>query len=107
MDDLFGKLYNSYYQVEKGKIIPIDPEKIHEEEKSAHSSDEEDVNENDNREIYDTNKAQKLDTLEIAKIKQEGGCIDTLIEKLKENSETFTKKTVFAQEKYIKKKKRK
>lgn len=93
--------------MEKGYITPIDPEKISEEDKSANSSSDEEITENDNREIYDTNKAQKLDTAEIAKIKGEGGCIDTLIEKLKENSETFNKKTVFAQEKYIKKKKRK
>lgn len=86
--------------------MPLDPKALQESEPEvSESSSSED--ENDNREIYDTNKAQKLGAEDISKLKSEGAPIENLIEKLKENSETFNKKTVFAQEKYIKKKKNK
>ena len=113
--ELLGKKYNNYYELDRNQVIPLNISNVDVSEEI--SSDEEEKidpevmisepNTNDNRDIYDGNNAQKLCRDDITKFKAEGGKVENLIEKLKENSQTFQKKTVFSQEKYIKKKKSK
>lgn len=61
----------------------------------------------DNRNLRDLNTSQGLSHLEIEKLKEEGASADDLVKKLVENSATFSGKTVFAKEKYIRRKKKK
>ncbi|KAK1443427.1 translation initiation factor eif3-like protein [Babesia gibsoni] len=60
----------------------------------------------DNRDIHDDNSAQKLSYDEIQRMKKDMNAHD-LIETIVDNSETFSKKTKMAQEKYIMRKEKK
>jgi tRNA (adenine-N(1)-)-methyltransferase non-catalytic subunit len=115
--ELIGQKFHSYFELDRQKLVPLDLKTLINDsnEENSESSEEEEKNEaeqenleeKDNRNIFDGNNAQKLNTEEIMKFKGDGGSVVGLIEKLKENSKTFQKKTTFAQEKYIKKKKTK
>lgn len=62
--------------------------------------------ETDNRNLMDDGKSQKFSIQEIEVLKKEVKDKDELIGKIIEGSTTFTEKTKFSQEKYIKKKKK-
>ncbi|XP_063300070.1 tRNA (adenine(58)-N(1))-methyltransferase non-catalytic subunit TRM6 isoform X1 [Pelobates fuscus] len=61
----------------------------------------------DNRNIVDDGKSQKLTRDDIEALKEKGIKGQEIVQQLIENSTTFRGKTEFAQEKYIKKKKKK
>lgn len=61
----------------------------------------------DNRDIRDDGKSQNLSTQSIYELRESGTSAQDIVEQLIENSTTFQKKTEFAQEKYLSKKKRK
>lgn len=61
----------------------------------------------DNRDIKDDGKSQNLSTQNIHQLRDTGTSAQDIVEQLIENSTTFQKKTEFAQEKYLSKKKRK
>lgn len=61
----------------------------------------------DNRAIKDDNKSQKLTRTDIVRAKEDGLTAKQIIETLVENSSTFNQKTVYSQEKYLKKKQEK
>lgn len=123
ISDLIGKRFNTYFEIENQKLIPLEIKQVLNEPKEQSSEEDEGNNDNnqgnndnndekidlekDNRDLYDNNNAQRIGADEIAKFKAEGGKAKNLIAKLKENSQTFEKKTLFSQEKYIKKKKSK
>lgn len=58
------------------------------------------TNSNDNRNIHDDNQAQSLPHETIMQLRQEIPA-DQLVQKLVDNSKTFSQKSVYAQEKYI------
>lgn len=60
----------------------------------------------DNRNITDDSESQTLTTEEIAKLREVGSSND-IVEKLIANSKTFSEKTEYSQEKYMKKKEKK
>ncbi len=62
---------------------------------------------NSNKDLYDTNTAQQLTATKISAMQTEGVVGKDLVEELVEHSRTFDKKTVYSQEKYIKKKEKK
>lgn len=61
----------------------------------------------DNRDIKDDGKSQNLSNENIHELRDSGTSAHNIVEQLIENSTTFQKKTEFAQEKYLSKKKRK
>ena len=62
----------------------------------------------DNRDLCDEGDAnQTLQQEEIQQLKSEGASGQTIISQLVSNSATFEKKTIFSQQKYLKKKKKK
>lgn len=61
----------------------------------------------DNRDIKDDGKSQTLSTENIHELRDSGTSAQDIVGQLVENSTTFQKKTEFAQEKYLSKKKRK
>lgn len=58
----------------------------------------------DNRDYSDTNTAQKLTQEDLAALKAEGKTGQAIIQALAQNSETWEKKTIFAKQKWAKKK---
>ena len=65
------------------------------------------VDQEDNRNVHDSNTAQKLTKDEIDNLKSEGLRGQELVDKLVENSSSFGEKTEFSQEKYLKRKEQK
>jgi tRNA (adenine-N(1)-)-methyltransferase non-catalytic subunit len=61
----------------------------------------------DNSTYVDTNTAQKLSNVDIAKLKESGMSAQNIIKNLIQNSDTFAAKTDYAQAKWIKKKENK
>lgn len=61
----------------------------------------------DNRDIKINDNSQNLSQKEIEALRESGASSSNIIEQLVENSKTFTSKTEFGQEKYLKKKERK
>uniref|UniRef100_A0A8C2ZTA8 tRNA (adenine(58)-N(1))-methyltransferase non-catalytic subunit TRM6 n=1 Tax=Cyclopterus lumpus TaxID=8103 RepID=A0A8C2ZTA8_CYCLU len=97
-DTAVGQLYGSTFDVAPGGILqPRKPK------------DTEDANEagTDNRHILDDGKSQKLTRDDIEILKGQGLKDQEIIQQLVDNSSTFRDKTKYAQDKYIKKKKKK
>lgn len=61
----------------------------------------------DNRSFADTNTAQKLSTTDISKLKSDGASATDIINSLIANSETWSSKSEFSQEKWLKRKQKK
>uniref|UniRef100_A0A8C2ZU32 tRNA (adenine(58)-N(1))-methyltransferase non-catalytic subunit TRM6 n=1 Tax=Cyclopterus lumpus TaxID=8103 RepID=A0A8C2ZU32_CYCLU len=100
-DTAVGQLYGSTFDVAPGGILQ--PRKPKDTEGST------DANEagTDNRHILDDGKSQKLTRDDIEILKGQGLKDQEIIQQLVDNSSTFRDKTKYAQDKYIKKKKKK
>ncbi|XP_066533546.1 tRNA (adenine(58)-N(1))-methyltransferase non-catalytic subunit TRM6 [Hoplias malabaricus] len=101
LDNAVGQLYGSIFEVDSGGKLTLRKPK-----------NPEDAAENkgaglDNRHIVDDGKSQKLTRDDIESLKEQGLKGQEIIQQLIDNSTTFKDKTEFAQEKYIKKKKKK
>ncbi|KAI4871633.1 hypothetical protein NFI96_010506 [Prochilodus magdalenae] len=101
MDNAIGVLYGSTFEVDSGGKLtlrnPINPEDPTDTKGAGL----------DNRHIVDDGKSQKLTRDDIESLKEQGLKGQEIIQQLIDNSTTFKAKTEFAQEKYIKKKKKK
>ncbi|KAL0205214.1 hypothetical protein P9112_000521 [Eukaryota sp. TZLM1-RC] len=94
--------FGSFVLVVKDKFERVPPPTLPEWPLSVEfDSDKTNVN------INDDQTAQALNETDIAKLKDSDTPSDRIIQSLVENSKTFTNKTVFAQQKYIARKKRK
>lgn len=119
--NIIGFAYTSTFDVEKNGDVKLvttkEAEEAFEEEvaevdeegvpKVEGEIEEEEEDKNDNRNMVDNNKAQKLQFSDIEKMKQEGVQGQQIIDKLIENSESFSKRTEFSKEKYLAKKRQK
>ncbi|XP_037541264.1 tRNA (adenine(58)-N(1))-methyltransferase non-catalytic subunit TRM6 [Nematolebias whitei] len=102
LDNVVGHLYCTTFEILSGGVLQ--PKK---EDKDTESSTEVKVTGTDNRNIVDDGKSQKLTRDDIETLKEQGLEGQEIIKQLIENSSTFTNKTGYAQDKYIKKKKQK
>jgi hypothetical protein len=82
-------------------------EPVKESSSSSSSSSVDRDRKGDNRNINDTNTAQKMSNKDIAELKEQGLSGTEIIQKLVKNSGTWDLKTEFSQEKWLKKKKKK
>ncbi|XP_078130997.1 tRNA (adenine(58)-N(1))-methyltransferase non-catalytic subunit TRM6 [Sander vitreus] len=101
LDKAVGQLYSSTFEIVSGGILqPLKPK---------HTDSSTDAKEagTDNRNIVDDGKSQKLTRDDIETLKEKGMKGQEIIQQLIENSSTFRDKTEYAQDKYIKKKKKK
>lgn len=101
LDSVIGQLYGTSFEVAAGGTLQApkpNPEKNPKETKEAGM---------DNRNIVDDGRSQKLTRDDIETLKEQGLKGQEIVQQLIENSSTFRDKTEFAQEKYIKKKKKK
>ncbi|XP_052443083.1 tRNA (adenine(58)-N(1))-methyltransferase non-catalytic subunit TRM6 [Carassius gibelio] len=101
LDNAVGQLYGAVFEIEAGGSLKIKAAK--------HSGDSLDSKEagQDNRHIVDDGRSQKLSRDDIETLKEQGLKGQEIVQQLIDNSTTFKDKTEFAQEKYIKKKKKK
>ncbi|XP_038662182.1 tRNA (adenine(58)-N(1))-methyltransferase non-catalytic subunit TRM6 isoform X1 [Scyliorhinus canicula] len=101
LDNVIGQQYGTTFEVSTGGVLQ--PLKAKTEE-VAKETNEAGI---DNRNIIDDGKSQKLSRDDIEALKGQGLKGQDIVQHLIENSTTFRDKTGFAQEKYIKKKKKK
>uniref|UniRef100_A0A8C1AMD5 tRNA (adenine(58)-N(1))-methyltransferase non-catalytic subunit TRM6 n=1 Tax=Cyprinus carpio carpio TaxID=630221 RepID=A0A8C1AMD5_CYPCA len=101
LDNAVGQLFGTRFEIEAGGSLKLKAAK--------HSGDSLDSKEagQDNRHILDDGKSQKLTRDDIETLKEQGLKGQEIVQQLIDNSTTFKDKTEFAQEKYIKKKKKK
>ncbi|CAI9575116.1 unnamed protein product [Staurois parvus] len=99
LDNAIGKHYGTTFEITGGGNLQTKrSEAAAAEPKEAGA---------DNRNIIDDGKSQKLTRDDIEALKEKGIKGQEIVQQLIENSTTFRDKTEFAQEKYIKKKKKK
>ncbi|XP_026566137.1 tRNA (adenine(58)-N(1))-methyltransferase non-catalytic subunit TRM6 isoform X2 [Pseudonaja textilis] len=100
LDNAIGHVYGTSFEVTSGGSLQPKRtlEEMNPETKEAGT---------DNRNIIDDGKSQKLTHDDIKALKDKGIKGQEIVQQLIENSTTFRDKTEFAQDKYIKKKKRK
>uniref|UniRef100_A0A3Q1BW63 tRNA (adenine(58)-N(1))-methyltransferase non-catalytic subunit TRM6 n=1 Tax=Amphiprion ocellaris TaxID=80972 RepID=A0A3Q1BW63_AMPOC len=101
LDNAVGNLYSTTFEISSGGILQ--PQKLKE---TGNPSDLKEAG-TDNRNIVDDGKSQKLTRDDIETLKEQGLKGQEIIQQLIENSSTFRDKTEYAQDKYIKKKKKK
>ncbi|XP_029351835.1 tRNA (adenine(58)-N(1))-methyltransferase non-catalytic subunit TRM6 [Echeneis naucrates] len=101
LDNAVGHLYGATFEIVSGGTLQ--PEKP----KDTVSSDGSKEAGTDNRNIVDDGKSQKLTRDDIETLKEQGLKGQQIIDQLIKNSSTFRDKTEYAQDKYIKKKKKK
>ncbi|EPY79157.1 tRNA (adenine(58)-N(1))-methyltransferase non-catalytic subunit TRM6 [Camelus ferus] len=100
LDNIIGHSYGTTFEVTNGGSLQ--PKKKKEEPTSETKEAG-----TDNRNIIDDGKSQKLTQDDIKALKDKGIKGEEIVQQLIENSTTFRDKTEFAQDKYIKKKKKK
>ncbi|XP_074845437.1 tRNA (adenine(58)-N(1))-methyltransferase non-catalytic subunit TRM6 [Carettochelys insculpta] len=100
LDNAIGHIYGTTFEVSSGGSLQ--PKKKMEE-----STTETKEAGTDNRNIVDDGRSQKLTHDDIKALKDKGIKGQEIVQQLIENSTTFRDKTEFAQDKYIKKKKKK
>uniref|UniRef100_A0A1A8QGF2 tRNA (adenine(58)-N(1))-methyltransferase non-catalytic subunit TRM6 n=1 Tax=Nothobranchius pienaari TaxID=704102 RepID=A0A1A8QGF2_9TELE len=104
LDNAVGQLYSTTFEiVSGGNLQPKEDRKEQDTESPADVK----VAGTDNRNIVDDGKSQKLTRDDIETLKEQGLKGQEIVQQLIENSSTFTTKTGYAQDKYIKKKKKK
>lgn len=109
IQDLVGREFGSVYKVNsKTKCLDY-VENLDDLSDFKNSLEDliEEEGKRDNRAIHDDNKSQKLTRTDITRAKEDGQTAKQIIETLVENSSTFNQKTVYSQEKYLKKKQEK
>ncbi|XP_062858321.1 tRNA (adenine(58)-N(1))-methyltransferase non-catalytic subunit TRM6 [Trichomycterus rosablanca] len=102
LDATVGELYGSTFEVDAGgKLNILKPKGSMEDSAEMKEAGQ------DNRHIVDDGKSQRLTRDDIESLKEQGKKGQEIIQELINNSTTFRDKTEFAQQKYIKKKKKK
>lgn len=101
LDAAVGHLYSTTFDIVSGGVLQ--PLKTRDEESSADAKEAG----TDNRNIVDDGKSQKLTRDDIEMLKEQGLKGKEIIQQLIDHSSTFKDKTEYAQDKYIKKKKKK
>ncbi|KAF6719806.1 tRNA (adenine(58)-N(1))-methyltransferase non-catalytic subunit TRM6 [Oryzias melastigma] len=101
LDNAVGCLYGDTFEIGAGG--GLQPQNT----KTTESPPDSKVAGTDNRNIIDDGKSQKLTKDDIEKLKDQGLRGQEIVQQLIENSSTFSNKTGYAQDKYIKKKKKK
>ncbi|XP_030413895.1 tRNA (adenine(58)-N(1))-methyltransferase non-catalytic subunit TRM6 isoform X1 [Gopherus evgoodei] len=100
LDNAIGHIYGTTFEVSSGGSLQP-------KEKMEETTTDTKEAGTDNRNIVDDGKSQKLTHDDIKALKDKGIKGQEIVQQLIENSTTFRGKTEFAQDKYIKKKKKK
>jgi tRNA (adenine-N(1)-)-methyltransferase non-catalytic subunit len=98
-----GATYGSYFEAVNGKLFLTEPWSAQEALQDLLGDETSGTAAPDNRDLHDRNQAQTLTQDDINTFKEEGKKSE-LVRALATNSSTFTKRTEYSQEKYIRKK---
>uniref|UniRef100_H2SYU5 tRNA (adenine(58)-N(1))-methyltransferase non-catalytic subunit TRM6 n=1 Tax=Takifugu rubripes TaxID=31033 RepID=H2SYU5_TAKRU len=101
LDNAVGHFYRTTFEIGSGGTLLLKTPKEMESSTAAKEAGA------DNRNIVDDGKSQKLTRDDIEMLKEQGLKGQEIIQQLIDNSSTFKDKTEYAQDKYIKKKKKK
>ncbi|KAK7906792.1 hypothetical protein WMY93_015404 [Mugilogobius chulae] len=101
LENAVGHLYNTTFEIQGGHL------QLKKISDAGDANDSKEVAGVDNRNIVDDGKSQKLTRDDIEMLKEKGLKGQEIIQQLIDNSSTFKDKTEYAQDKYIKKKKKK
>lgn len=101
LDNAVGHFYRTTFEIGSGGTLHLKRSKELESSTAAKEAG------TDNRNIVDDGKSQKLTRDDIEMLKEQGLKGQEIIQQLIDNSSTFKDKTEYAQDKYIKKKKKK
>ena len=115
---LIGQPYGCIFELQGDSLVRVAETELFDEKRAVVSEGDYEegrhsttlsstVSKGDNRNFTDTNTAQKLSQAEVMELRLSGAKAEDIIQRLVENSETWDKKTDYAQEKYLKKKKKK
>lgn len=102
-ETLIGAPYGSFFEVLNGKLVPTDPNAQKEALDDLVGDEGTGTAAVDNRDLMDYNNTQGLTQEEVTEMKNAGQKAE-LVRKLAENSSSWTKRTEYSQEKYIRKK---
>ncbi|GAB6027030.1 tRNA (adenine(58)-N(1))-methyltransferase non-catalytic subunit TRM6 [Chamberlinius hualienensis] len=102
LNNAIGCYYGSTFKI-SGSHLQVMPNALVLEENNG----EDNVESNDNRDINDDGKSQKLSTEEIESLKGKGLSGEEIVDTIIENSQTFKNKNEYSKIKYIKKKNQK
>ncbi|XP_063426599.1 tRNA (adenine(58)-N(1))-methyltransferase non-catalytic subunit TRM6-like [Mytilus trossulus] len=100
LDGVIGHRYGTTFRVTNGEMVKVNKKELDEAFQSTEQG-------KDNRGLHDLDSNQKLSRDDIELMKKTGMEGEKIIGQLIENSTTFKDKTEYAQEKWIKKKKKK
>uniref|UniRef100_A0A673JIU7 tRNA (adenine(58)-N(1))-methyltransferase non-catalytic subunit TRM6 n=1 Tax=Sinocyclocheilus rhinocerous TaxID=307959 RepID=A0A673JIU7_9TELE len=101
LDNAVGQLYGTRFEIEAGGSLKLKITILFSPVTDSKEAGQ------DNRHIVDDGRSQKLSRDDIETLKEQGLKGQEIVQQLIDNSTTFKDKTEFAQEKYIKKKKKK
>ena len=113
---MVGQPLGSIFELQGDTLVRLTDSELYAGELTEVRSDEKEViategsatvSKGDNRNYVDTNTAQRLKPAEVRALRESGTKGEEIIQKLVENSATWDKKTDYAQEKYLTKKKKK
>lgn len=108
LDEIIGKKYYSTFRMiakpRNKRVYILEETKFVQSLQESVNIDKSGI---DNRTIIDDGLSQKLTTEEIHKLRDDALSSSDIVEKLITNSKTFTEKTEYSQQKYMKKKEKK
>ena len=105
---ILGQRFGSIFEVtRKGLVLVEDSDSMTRAEESSALLSANAAEASDNRDLVDRNTSQKLSADEIEAMKAEGASGKDIIQALVQNSETWSNKTQFSQQKYLAQKEKK
>ena len=109
MKNLYGAPYGSIFQICDRKLEYLNDGIIFEDAAIVDHGTEDgsDSKRGDNSGYIDSNTAQRLSLTNIQELRESGATGQEIIKSLIDNSDTWSSKTSFAQEKWLKRKERK
>ena len=105
LSPLIGEPFGSFFEVSGKNVRKLSEEDL--DNQQAISSSATSISGGDNRSFSDTNTAQKLTPGEIDELRAQGATGKDIIQSLIANSESWTNKSEFSQEKWLRRKQKK
>lgn len=106
--ELIGKQYESWWDCSNGRLVPLKEPPPHMDELDDGDDAEEDIAAPADAQVTETiAPVQSLNGDDIQKLRSDGVHGEAIVKELVTHSTSFNKKTDFAKQKYVKKKKNK
>lgn len=103
-DSAIGQPYGGKFEIKHQHLVAVEPDELLRQEDGE---EEEEVSKRSNRGIVDDAASQKLSHEEIQEMKKSGCSGQDILDSVIQNSTSYSERTRFSQEKYVKKKAKK